>query len=128
MKTAFLQTRHAKPYVYVVPPIESADRRRCLWLLLTASIQMVDANAKWKVLSDQILHVIVVLSIPEMTQLLYLKSQCDAVAAARVRIVYDPLLCGEAQVVDNVTEATVNRFTLSTLVLVRESTTLKDRG
>lgn len=64
-ESAFLQNGIAKRDVYVVPPRESNDKK-ILWLLLTASYGLVNANAKWQEQSDELF-----LSSLGLTQLVY---------------------------------------------------------
>lgn len=53
--SAFLHTGPTQRDGYVVPPRESRDGGSYLWLLLTAISWIVNANAKWQVLSEKIL-------------------------------------------------------------------------
>lgn len=55
VNTGFLQTGQAERDVYVRTRLESAKKGRCVWLLLTTAYGLINANAKWKMLSDLIL-------------------------------------------------------------------------
>lgn len=55
VKPAFLQTRPAQRDVYVVPPRESKDRGKRLWLLLAAAYGLESSNAKLQVQFDKVL-------------------------------------------------------------------------
>lgn len=116
VKTAFLQTGEANRDVYVVPPVESNDRNRFLWLLLTASCGLVNANAKWQFVFDHALHDIGFLSIAVLSQLFYLKNKSGVITAALAKIVDDFLTCGPPSVVNDVIAAFNKRFTLGTSV------------
>lgn len=116
VKTAFLQTGQAERDVYVVPPTESSDRNKCLWLLLTASYGLVNANAKWQVVSDQTLHKIGFCSIPVLPQLFYLTDDSGTTIAALAKIVDDFLICGQTKVVDDVIRSIGQIFTLGTII------------
>lgn len=65
---ALLQTGPPSQDVYVIPPRESVDGGKVIWLLLTAAYGQVNANAKLKVQFDKALteigFVIVALTIP----------------------------------------------------------------
>lgn len=65
----FLQTVRAENNVYVLPPLESCNKGRCLWILLTATYELINTNEKWQVLSDTILTVIVFSQTRVLTQL-----------------------------------------------------------
>lgn len=64
---------------------------------------MVNSNAKWQVLPDQMLHDIRFPSISALVQLLHLMSRNYAMTTAPAQTVDDFLLCRAAQIVDNVT-------------------------
>lgn len=51
VKTAFLQTVESERNVYALPPRDSKDKERCVWLLLTAKYGRIDANDMWQVFS-----------------------------------------------------------------------------
>lgn len=53
-KSLFLRTSAAERFIYVIPPSKSANRIRFLWLLLTESYGLVNANAKFLVQSDNL--------------------------------------------------------------------------
>lgn len=55
VKTGFIDTGQAERDVYGIPPREPADKGRCVLLLSTASYGLINAIAKWEVLSDSIL-------------------------------------------------------------------------
>lgn len=116
VKTAFLQTGAANRDVYVVPPQESNDRYKVLWLLLTASYGLVNANAKWQVVSDQALHDIGFCAITVLPQLFYLSALDGAITAALAKVVDDFLLCGEPAVVDDVIDNISKSFKLGTIL------------
>lgn len=86
--------------VYVVHPVESADRNKCLWLLLTASYELVNANAKWKVMSD----------------LFYYRARNSSITAALAKSFDDFLICGEHATVDDSVSSLNDRYTLGTIV------------
>lgn len=46
VKSAFISTGQAWRDVYIIPPLESPDRWKVLWLLLTAAYGNVNANSK----------------------------------------------------------------------------------
>lgn len=52
VKIAILQSGKATRNVYVVPPKERNNNGNLLWLLSAVSYDLVNANEKWKVLSD----------------------------------------------------------------------------
>lgn len=70
-KAAFLQTRKAQRSVYVKSPRESSMRGTHLWLLLTASYGLVNANAKWQYQSDQVLEELGLTQSVHIPQLFY---------------------------------------------------------
>ena len=55
VKAAFLQTGEAKRDLYFRPSKESSMKSTHLWLLLTAAYGLVNANAKWKNQSDNLM-------------------------------------------------------------------------
>lgn len=53
VKSADLQAGRPTRDVYVIPPVESKDYGKCMWLLRTETYGLVNANSKLKVQSDQ---------------------------------------------------------------------------
>lgn len=100
VKNAFLHTGIASRDVYVDPPTESSDRKTYLWLLLTASYCLVNANAKWPVVSDQALLDIGFQTVTDLSQLFYLKDEAQVTTAVLIKIVDDFLVYGDKKVVD----------------------------
>lgn len=74
VKSAFLQTGSAARDVYVIPPRDSADRGKVLWLLLTTAYCLVNANYTWLVLSAQLLVESGFETAPLIPQLLIMRS------------------------------------------------------
>lgn len=116
IKTAFLQTGLAERDVYVIPPVETADRSKCLWLLLGAPYGLVNANAKWQVLSDLALFETGFKAIAILPQLFYMKAGDGLATAELSKIVDDILVCGDTIVVDPIIDFLKDRFTLGTIV------------
>lgn len=56
VKFAFLQRVAAARDLYVIPPPESPNRGKSLWLHLTAAYGPVNANDKFQSQSDDLLH------------------------------------------------------------------------
>lgn len=54
VKSAFLHTGRTERDVYVLPPSESEHNKMYLWLLSSATYELINANAKWKVQSYQL--------------------------------------------------------------------------
>lgn len=104
VKTAILKTGEAQRDVYVFPPFESSDLDRHLWLLLTVTYGLENANAKWQVAFDQMRLDIGFLSLLALHQLFYLKSSSGEVTAALAKIIDDFLLCGVTHVVNDVVQ------------------------
>lgn len=88
---------------FVVPPQESQGRERVLWLLLTASYGLVNANATWQVISDQILADKGFETFHSMPQLFTMITSSSSGALLAI-IINDILLCGPGQLVDQIIE------------------------
>lgn len=115
VKTAFLQAGKAERDVFVLLPTKSSDRGKCLWLLLTAAYGLVNANAKWQVISDQELHEIGFYCSIVLPHLFYLKSHDDDIVAALAKIVDGFLICGACSTIYNVIKSKQKYFTLVTI-------------
>lgn len=63
-----------------------------LWLLITAAYELVDANAKWQVQSDQVIFDLGLQQCNQIPQLLYLNHNAELVLVV-------------AKVVDDIKEA-----------------------
>lgn len=115
-ESAFLQTGRAKRDVYVVPPRES-NHKNFLWLLLTASYGLVNANAKWQEQSDELL-----LSSLGFTQLVYVPQlfyKCDSsglTILAAVKIVDDVLIAGNKNDIADVITKVQRQYKLGTII------------
>lgn len=90
--SAFLQTGKAARKVYVVPPRESGHKDK-LWLLLTAAYGLVNSNAKWQIMSDQVLVDFGLVQCPYIPQLFY-KIQDRKLVLLVGKIVDDLLMTG----------------------------------
>lgn len=108
---AFLQTVIADLYVYVVPPREREDRRRCLWLLMTAAYGLVNSNSKCKVQSDVLLVQLGFTRVPLVPQLFYIVAN-KKVTPMCSKIFYDLLLAGKSEITDKLTHRINANFPL----------------
>lgn len=97
--TSSLRTGSADRDVYVVPSVESANRSKCLRLLLTAAYSLVNSNAKWKVMSDQLLTEIGFYSIPLIPKQ-FMFYGFFGLTQMLSEIVDDFLICGVPEHVD----------------------------
>lgn len=115
-ESAFLQTGPAKRSVYVVPPKECAVR--CFyWLLLTAAYGLVNANAKWQEMSDNLLFDIGFVQVVYVPQLFYMPSpDSDLPMALAVKVVDDILFAGNKAVLLNISESLKKSYKLGTIV------------
>lgn len=94
LKSAFLQTGAAERSANIVPAWQSADRFRCLWLLLTASDGLVNAKAKFQVQSGVLLLDLGLLRVSEAPQLFHEMIQGQP-AVLVAKIVDDICITGE---------------------------------
>lgn len=115
VKSAFLQTGNAHRDVYVRPLRESTDRFKCLWLLLTASYGMVNANAKFQVQSEELLLSIGLKKVIEITHIFYAKCN-GALSIMLAKIIDDILISGSHEVVDDIIQRFNSKFQLGTIV------------
>lgn len=115
VKTAFLQTARASRDVYVVPPRESRDRGKFLWLLLTAAYGLVNENTKFQVQYDKVLLDFGFVPAALVSQLFLLRRNNKLVAMSAV-IVDDILLTGPSSTTDAIVEAINVQFFLGTIV------------
>lgn len=113
VKSAFLQTGSAERDVYVRPPHESAIKSH-YWLLLTAAYGLVNANAKWQVLSDSLFCDIGLTQLRHVPQLFYMK-QDGLLSAVVVKIVDDILIGGQLDTVDKIVDQVNHKFKLGTI-------------
>lgn len=72
VKTAILQTEKAELYVYFIPPRESDDPGKSLWILITGSDGLVNLNAKYQVQSDESLIDLGFFKAPVVPQLFFI--------------------------------------------------------
>lgn len=93
-KSAFLQTGQAVRDLYGDSSTESTDSYECFCLLLISSDGLLIANVKWKVLSDQALHIIGFGSIAVLSKLFYQQEKDGTGTASLANIVDGFLLCG----------------------------------
>ena len=93
VKSAFLQTGAAERQVFVIPPGESKDRFKSLWLLLTASYGLVNANAKFQALADDLLLDLGLSRVIDVPQLFYGKKD-GVLTVLMAKIVDDILITG----------------------------------
>lgn len=112
--SAFLQTGAAERDVYVLPPRESADRGRFLWLLLAAAYGLVNANAKWQVLSDALVLALGFEPIALCPQLFAMRAN-GSIVVLLAKVVDDIILAGKVDTVDNVIAAINQKFPLGTI-------------
>lgn len=84
--------------------------------MLTASYGLVNPNEKWQVVSDQARHDFGFSSVAVLPQLFYLNNNSGKVTPALVKVVYDFLICGETDVVDNTIRSISEVFTLGTII------------
>lgn len=61
----------------MIPPRGSADRFRCVWLLLTASIGLDSANVRLQVQSDNLLLNLGLRRVIDVLQMLYKVVECQ---------------------------------------------------
>lgn len=92
--SAFLQAGPAARDVYVIPPVESQDRGKTLWLLLAAAYGLINSNAKWKMQSDELLFQLGFQTVPLMPQLL-MKKKNGYISVLLEKIVNDILIASE---------------------------------
>lgn len=116
VKTSFLQTGNAQQNVYVIPPIESDDRNKCLWLFLTASYGLVNVNAEWLAISDQVICDIGLVATTILPQIFYLKNHNQSITVVLAKFAEDFFLCDKNETIVNVISAISNRFTLGKIV------------
>lgn len=115
VKSAFLHTGDAQRDVYVIPPRESSDLRKVLWIFLTASYGLVHANSKWQHLRDDFLLSIGFEHAALLPQLFVMRRNGSLVAVG-AKIVDDIILCGLVEVLLGVIDRINRHFTLGTLV------------
>lgn len=115
VKSAFLQTDSADQDVYVIPPRESAHRRKVLWPLLTASYRSQNGNSKWKAMRDTLLTSFGLAPAPMMPQIFILCTDDHMIVLAS-NILDDTLLIGLEYIILEVIEKIDGWFTLGTVV------------
>lgn len=96
-KSAFIQTEEAERDVCVIPPTERSGRKRCLWLLPTTAYELVNAHAKFRSQSDEVLRSIWFVQYATMPQFFYIQ-RCDGSATVTAcKLVDDILIAGDYQ-------------------------------
>lgn len=98
VEAAFLQTGATEGDVYVIPPRESADHSKVLWLLLTVAYGLVKANDKWQAQSDTLLSELGFIPVKFMHHLFLLQNSATPPqpAALVVKVVDHILIDGTA--------------------------------
>lgn len=114
VKTAFLQIEQAYRDVCVIPPCESPDRGKYLWILLTVAYRLITANVKWKVQSDQFVTDIGFLQVPLIPQLFYIFNNSSVVAILS-KIVDDFLIAGTSSIIYPIAQRIIEIFSLCTI-------------
>lgn len=93
-RSAILQTGEAKRKLYVLPPRDCSIRNIFYWLLLTATLGLVNVNAKWQENSDHFLQSIGFSQLSYMLQLFYLKKSSKLISAV-MKVVVDIIIAGK---------------------------------
>lgn len=115
VKSAFFQTGAAERRDYVIPPRDLEDRYRFLWLLLTASYGLVNANAKFQLQSDSLLLKMGLQCVIEIPQLFYYKLRGQLVALM-AEIVDDFSDTGKSDIVEKLLNDMESRFKFGAIV------------
>lgn len=95
-------------------PYEIQDLEKHLWIFLTAAYGLVNANAKWQIISDQVLVDIGFETFHSMPQL-FMISSTSGLNALLAKIVDDILLRGPSDHVDHIMSVIQQKFTLGTV-------------
>lgn len=80
VESAFLQPGLADLDVYGLPPRESSDRKKVLWLLFTAACGLINADANWQVQSDALMYDNRLIRPSVVPQLFLHKKKTDALS------------------------------------------------
>lgn len=114
VKMDFFQTRKEARDVYLISPRQSEDREKSLWLLPMAAYGLINSNAKWQVLSDQMQVDLLFVQASLLPQLFLIIHE-HLVVAMIAKIVDDLLLT----CIPNITTGVIKRinycFTLDTI-------------
>lgn len=113
--SAFLQTGPAERNIYLIPPSESSDRGRALWLLLFAAYGLVNANAKFQVQSDQMLISMGFNLVRLVPQLFKLRDGSGNFVSLLANVVDNNLLSGDPDLIDPLITSVHDRFKLGTI-------------
>lgn len=92
VNSALLQTVLPQREIYVITPRESRDRRKILWLLLTATDGVLNANSKWQHQGYDLLTNISFTNAPLLPQRFLMRHE-DRVVAMGTNIGGDILIC-----------------------------------
>lgn len=114
VSAAFLQTGKAERDVYVRPPRESPAKTTHLWLLLTASHGLVNANAKWQNQSDELLLEYGLYQSRHVAQLFF-KREAGKLVLVVTKIVYDLKVAGTGDRAKAFLDVFDSRFKLGTI-------------
>lgn len=98
----------------MIAPRESDDRVKALLLLLTPAYGLINNNAKWKVLSHQMLVDLCFLQAPVLPQL-FLTINDDLILVMIVKIGDDLLPTVILSITTNIIKSIKGRFSLDTI-------------
>lgn len=115
VKNAILWTGRTRRDVYVVPPCESGDRGKFLWLLSITANGLANANAKSQMQSDKVLLGLG-FTPGALVSKMFLIRRKDKLVAILAKTLDDILLAGPSRTTDAIVEANGMQFSLGTIV------------